>query len=325
MPKKTRANKRKRNRDDRLHYLVIVLVVALVVLAVVTLMIYLRLNAATGLGHGGGLNSGILPSNNTASSASLASAEKRVLPAQGYTLPVKWGTAPKMLVGSGALSVSSLSQILQQSGQQLTPDELSILNGTSTENITINSTDAPFVLYLLWSIGINDNDTIISDGPIMHFGGNPDNLASTGGYAPLGRLSLGQLDLMSLTPQQQATADYVAENTYRPCCNNPTMFPDCNHGAAALGLIELMTSQGDNQSTIFDGVRDFDAMAFPNQYVTIAEYLTLKGSSWNETSAETLLSSNFSSASGFSQIQSYVSAHQSNGQQGSSGGSSCGA
>ena len=35
----------------------------------------------------------------------------------------------------------------------------------------------------------------------------------------------------------------IAGNIYRPCCGNSTAFPDCNHGMAMLGLIELMVSQ----------------------------------------------------------------------------------
>lgn len=35
----------------------------------------------------------------------------------------------------------------------------------------------------------------------------------------------------------------VAAAVYRPCCNNHTPFPGCNHGMAMLGLLELMAPQ----------------------------------------------------------------------------------
>lgn len=306
----------RKNRAERKRLTSPMVFIGLALLGIIILM-YLNYNST--------IRSSSEPNSTTiAPATNLTAVESQLLPAKGYMLSAKWGAAPRTLVESGALNVSSLSAILGQAGQQLTPDELNILNGTSTENITINSTNARFVLYLLWAIGINNNDTIINKGPLMHFGGDPNQLASTGGYAPLGKLSLGQLSLVSLTPAQQSISDYVASNTYRPCCNNPTMFPDCNHGAAALGLIELMASQGSNQSAIFKSVEDFNVMEFPGQYITIAKYLKMKGSSWNATPASTVLSSNFSSALGFSQVQAYVSAHQ-NGGQPAGGGSRCGA
>lgn len=272
----------------------------------------------------GSQNPGSVQDGTSQSTTYLTGIEGQLFPPQGHTLPVKWDTVPEMLVKSGALNVSLIKNALQQDGQPLTRYEQGVLNGTETGNVILNYTDMPFVLYLLWGIGINNNNTIINEGPMTHFGGNVNNLASTAGYAPLGRLSLGQIDLIRMTPAEQNISNYVAENTYRPCCNNPTMFPDCNHGAAALGLIELMAAQGFNQSTIFTGVEEFDVMAFPNQYVTIAEYLGMKGSSWSEMPARTILSSNFSSAAGFSQVQAYVSAHQSGVSVGN-GGSSCSA
>ena len=47
-----------------------------------------------------------------------------------------------------------------------------------------------------------------------------------------------------LTPEQQALVEKVSKGIYRPCCGNSVYFPDCNHGMAMLGLLELMASQG---------------------------------------------------------------------------------
>ena len=50
--------------------------------------------------------------------------------------------------------------------------------------------------------------------------------------------------LIALTAEEQDLVNRVSLNIYRPCCNNPTYFPDCNHGMAMLGLLELMAAQG---------------------------------------------------------------------------------
>jgi hypothetical protein len=48
------------------------------------------------------------------------------------------------------------------------------------------------------------------------------------------------MDLIPLTAEQQALVEEVAAEIYRPCCNNSTLFPDCNHGMAMLGFLELL-------------------------------------------------------------------------------------
>lgn len=73
-----------------------------------------------------------------------------------------------------------------------------------------------------------------------------EDFASTGGWTvgtkPVTEL-YASLDLIQLTAEQQKMVEEVAAAVYRPCCNNSTLFPDCNHGMALLGLLELMASQ----------------------------------------------------------------------------------
>ena len=250
--------------------------------------------------------------------------ESEVVPAQGYVLPVKWGDSVKKLVDSGALNVTALASILQQSGQPLTIEELSVLNGTSDENITINSNNTLFDLYVLWGIGINNNNTIINNGPLMQ-NGNPNNFASTGGYLPLGNLMIGQLNLVNLTTDQQSIANEAAFNSYRPCCDNPTGFPDCNHGAAALGLIELMASQGNDINSTFEAVRDFNSFQFTQQYVEEGVYFASQGVDWNSVPASTVVNYNFSSATGSGYVMQYLQKYNLLSQPASSsGGAGCG-
>jgi len=253
----------------------------------------------------------------------MSSIVTEVLPQQGFVLPAKWGDSVKRLVDSGALNISFLNSSASQAGQPLTADQKAILNGTSNESITINANDTVFLLLALWSLGINNNNTIITKGPIMSYG-NPDEFASTGGYGPVGTLHIGGLDILRLNASEQAIANYTAMNSYRPCCNNPTGFPDCNHGAAALGLIELMASQGANSTAIFNALKEFNSFEFPQQYLDVAVYLQETGSSFNSVPASLIMSANMSSASAAGRIQSYISRHGANQQQ-ADGGGACGA
>ncbi len=269
----------------------------------------------------------------------------QITPTTGYTLSFKWGASIHKLVETGALNVSNLSIILNNSKQPLTPVEKSILNGTYNGYIQFNSTNAEFVQLILWSLGINNNNTILNNGPIINasipYATQINNnatlnqkvtpqyvashyFASTGGYGPLGKLQLGGLDIINLTSQQQALMYDVATHSYRPCCDNPTAFPDCNHGAAALGLVELLASQNANQSQMFDAVKYFYQYQFPQQYTEIAAYFDSHGENYSQVNSSEVMGYSFSSYSGFSNVNQYLIK---NGilQQTTSGGASCGA
>ena len=75
--------------------------------------------------------------------------------------------------------------------------------------------------------------------------GGANGFASTGGWTLSDGDSMNHYNMHSfvtLTEEQQALVERVSKNIYRPCCDNSTYFPDCNHGMAMLGLLELMTS-----------------------------------------------------------------------------------
>ncbi len=259
---------------------------------------------------------------NTINFSSIA---EQVYPAQGFTLPVKWGSIPNQLVDSGALNLSFVEGSLISANQSLTGGELGLLNGTSNGNITFSHYSALFTLYVLWAVGINNKNPIINNGPVMNYGGSPYDLASTGGYGPLGKLSLGNLSLIDLNASQQDLVDTIASNVYRPCCDNPAMFPDCNHGAAQLGLIELMVSQGKNETQIYNALKEFNSFYYPQQYFYIAVFFNYtQGKSWNNVPANEVLGYNFSSATGYSNVYEAIESSnvlgQSSQQRGGAGG-----
>lgn len=229
-----------------------------------------------------------------------------VLPNGGLQLPVHFGNSIQALVQESALNASFLKQVMKQTGENFSSYEENVLNGAQNENIVVNASDSYFILDVLWAVGVNNNNTIINRGAIMK-SGHPDNFASTGAYGGLGKLSLGKLNLLTLTPGQQIIAEQVAGNTYRPCCDNPTAFPDCNHGAAALGLIELMASQGFNATTISGAVKQFESFYFSQNFFTEAVYFyATQGLLWTQVPSEPAISYFYSSQTGSGYMQQYL-------------------
>ena len=58
-------------------------------------------------------------------------------------------------------------------------------------------------------------------------------------------LPLNRHRIVALSPEQEALAAAVAETVFQQaCCNNSTLYQDCNHGSAMLGLLELGAAQG---------------------------------------------------------------------------------
>ena len=96
--------------------------------------------------------------------------------------------------------------------------------------------------------------------------GGAGNFASTGGW------TLAQGDVMNhysmhsfitLTPEQQVLVEKISKEIFRPCCNNSTYFPDCNHGMAMLGLLELMASQGTSEAEMYKIAKEVNSYWFP--------------------------------------------------------------
>ena len=148
-----------------------------------------------------------------------------------------------------------------------------------------------------------------------------------GGYASTAGWTLGakpatalysSVPIITLTPDQQTRLEEVANAVYRPCCDNPTAFPDCNHGMAMLGLLELMASQGASEDQMFRTALDVNTYWFPDTYLTIAKYLANKNMDWDKTDPRTILGADYSSAQGFQRVSSELTPTT------GGGGGSCG-
>jgi hypothetical protein len=141
----------------------------------------------------------------------------------------------------------------------------------------INSQNAYYLLNFFWAVGLVNQNVILTDGPmVQNNGGQYESFASTGGWSlatkPITQL-YASLDLIPLTEEQQELVEEVAQHVYRPCCDNPTHFPDCNHGMAMLGILELMASQGATADEMFEAAKYVNAYWFPQQTLEAALYL----------------------------------------------------
>lgn len=244
-----------------------------------------------------------------------------VLPKEGVELPARWGNTGLQMVEAGVIDNKAFEALYAGRGG-LSEDELRLLYGTNNERLVITQQNAGLLLNLLWAFGLSNKNPILEEGPMRdpQYGGI-EYFASTGGWTlAKGNIKdhYGAHEFVVLTPQQQALVESVSKNIYRPCCNNPTYFPDCNHGMAMLGLLELMAAEGASENEMYAAALAVNSYWFPDTYLTIAQYFKERGISWENVNPKEVLGPAYSSASGFNRILATVNPPP------SSGGLSCG-
>ncbi|MDP3762913.1 MAG: hypothetical protein Q8Q97_02470 [bacterium] len=235
-------------------------------------------------------------------------------------LPVRWGDLGAKMASVGAIDAKKL-EALYASRDGLNEEEKKLLYDSDNGLLKITPKNSGFILNLFWALGLGNKNEILENGPMsdQRYGG-AGGFASTGGWtlAKGGAMDhYSRHKFFNLTPEQQKLVERVSKNIYRPCCDNPTHFPDCNHGMAMLGLLELMASQGISEEEMYKTALQVNALWFPEEYQTIAKYLETRGTAWGEADPKEILGANYSSASGFRRISALVPKTES---QGGSGG-----
>ena len=181
------------------------------------------------------------------------------------------------MIEGGAIDYEAFADIYKNSGTPLSEEEVNILKSGSDEQIIINADNAHFLLNFFWAVGLATRNSILTEGPmVQNSDGQVERLASTGGWTlaskPITNL-YASMDLIPLTTEQQQRVEQAAAGIYRPCCDNPTLFPDCNHGMAMLGLLELMASRGATTDQMFEAAKYVNAYWFPQQTLETALFL----------------------------------------------------
>lgn len=235
----------------------------------------------------------------------LSQIDTDVLPKDGVELPISWGNLGPQLVSLGVIDLAKFKDLVKP-----TPDQLTILMGSTDKNIKIDSTNSQFVVDVLWALGLAQKSLAYETGPMgTQYKKDVGNFASTGGWT----LSQGdavshlnQHDIIPLTAAQQQQVAQIAQNIYRPCCGNSTWFPDCNHGMAALALIEVMVANNIDEATIYRKVLGFNSFWFPTSYLSIATYFARLGTPWNQVDTKLVLSEEYSSSKGAAAVAKKV-------------------
>ncbi len=217
----------------------------------------------------------------------------------------EWGDIGKRLIEVGVIDADKFESVYARRGG-LSNEEKELLYGVNNGKLVVNEENAGVVLNLLWAFGLVNKNPILEKGPMMdvRYGG-AGNFASTGGWT----LAKGEAmeyyskyPIVALNDEQQALLERVSKNIYRPCCNNATYFPDCNHGMAMLGLLELLAAQGASEEEMYQTALLVNSYWFPDTYSTIAAYLKSKDVAIENVDPKEILGPKFSSYSGFSRI-----------------------
>ncbi len=252
----------------------------------------------------------------------------QVVPPDGIALPGTWKNIGPKLVASGVIDLEKFRKLYESSGRPLTDEQITFFTEGSNDAIYMTPENGHFILNTLWALGLVNKNNLLSEGLMGQYAenGKAGNLASTGGWdigtKPGGEL-LNSAEIIKLTPKQQAIVERVATNSYRPCCNNPTSFPDCNHGAATLGLAELLASQDATEEQIMEAVKAANSIWFSRQYFELAVYFkATEDKDWKDVDPWVIVSQKYSSSSGWGKTHKML---QEMGmlQKASSNGSSC--
>ncbi len=286
-------------------------VTRLAALAAVLVVVSVLTNVV-GSGKTAAVNRRVEPANQVSDDGQLQAA---VLPVQGVALPIRWGSVGSELVGAGVIDLEKFEAIYVERGGF--PEELrTLLAASNAGTLVMTQENSSFLLNLFWAFGLANDNPLLALGRMTDGKGLTDEgIARARRFASTGGWTLAKGDAMEhysrhtfvrLTPAQQALVERVAGNIYRPCCDNSTSFPDCNHGMAMLGLLELMAANGTGEAEMYRVALRVNAYWFPDTYVTIAEYLAQKGQRWQDADPRELLGRDYSSASGYQRVLNAV-------------------
>ena len=232
--------------------------------------------------------------------------EEAVIPKEGVVLPVVWGDLGVKLASAGAIDAEKFRSLYESRGEW--GDEYKkLLLEENNGKLKITPENASYILNLLWALGLAHKSPVLEKGEMMNpaYGG-AGNFASTGGWTLAEGNAMDHYSrhkFFNLTLEQEALVDKVSRSIYRPCCNNSTHFPDCNHGMAMLGLLELMASQGVGEEEMYKVALAVNSYWFPGTYLTIAGYLKNQRVEWRNANPREILGAKYSSASGYKSVQ----------------------
>jgi hypothetical protein len=233
-------------------------------------------------------------------------------PEKGFEINAKFGDLGPKMLSLGVIDYDKFKSTYEKSGQKIPAELDGILKNTVNKKVKITRDNSYFLLNFFWAVGLANKSKILDEGEIMKYGGLKEagNFASTGGWSlaktnPMDYYS--KASLIPLTKEQEDLVAKVSSNVYRPCCNNSTAFPDCNHGMALLAVFQLMASSGATENQMYEAGKYFNAFWFPGNYYDLALYFKNKeGKSFKNIPAQVILGKDYSSATASQTIKQWL-------------------
>jgi hypothetical protein len=247
-------------------------------------------------------------SQNTTTSVDPSSVAGEVLPAEGVELPINWGDLGRKMVADGVIDEAKFRSLFD--GGFSNQDE-QMLSGDINQPIVLTQENSRFILNKLWAFGLSNKNDILDNGEMTapEYGGDASKFASTGGWSiakGTGFDHYSKHNYVNLNAEQQDLVARVAKGIFRPCCGNSTHFPDCNHGMAMLGLLQLMAKNGVSEAEMYNVALKVNSIWFPSTYIELATYFKEQGIDWKDVDARTVLGAEYSSAQGYQQIRQQI-------------------
>ncbi|MDW7754533.1 MAG: hypothetical protein SCH68_05135 [Brevefilum sp.] len=240
---------------------------------------------------------------------------EQINPPEGYALLARFSDIGPELLAAGAIDLDRFVGHYERSGLPLTAAHIKLLTEGSDDPIVISRENANFLLNLFWAFGLANENPVLTEGLMMNYGmDGVMNFASTGGWT-LGAKPVEQIyasmPMISLTDEQQELLQSVAAQIFRPCCNNPTLFPDCNHGMAMLGLLEWMISQGAPEESLFEAAKYINGYWFFPQSLELATYFSITETvDFDTLDSRKVVGSDYAAAEGFRTVHQWLLANQ---------------
>ncbi len=226
-----------------------------------------------------------------------------VVPTEGVTTDISFGDSIQRLVSAGVVSPEKFRAVYARRGGL--PDWIeSLFVSPSNEPIVLSLTNAPYLLNLLWPLGLATRTPFNARSPLN--GVDRARFASTGGWV-LGEAARGgdyfnRVSAIELDKKQSDIVLAAAEKSFRPCCNNSTFFQDCNHGSALLGLYELAAARGASIEQLFALGKIANSYWYPDKYFETAIYFSqVKETPWDQLDPAVVMSAEYSSINGWNQ------------------------
>lgn len=194
-----------------------------------------------------------------------------------YDVGVRFGDLGPRLVELGVLDPILLERAYLDAGRPLSDAQRAVLAGDTDATVRFAPGEERFLLDFFWAVGLANRTRFLTEGPMMRNGKEGvTRFASTGGWR-FGRKPVAEVyasaELVTLTREQTERLERVAQRVYRPCCDNPTAFPDCNHGMAMLGLLTLLASDDAGEARLLEAARHANLFWYPAQMLQVVHFL----------------------------------------------------